>query len=132
VPAVVHFLSVEPLLEAIDLRFDDDHAAGCAKRSIVADLEPCTCGRERHSVGWVITGGESGPKFRTMDHACTRSIRDQCVAGGVAYYQKQSSGLLTGTGPWLEELDGSRWTWHQFPITPFNPAGTFTPPQRVP
>ena len=44
------------------------------------------------ALDWVIVGGESGPRHRPMDHAWTRAIRDQCVAGGVAYWGKQDAG----------------------------------------
>ncbi len=78
IPAVVRFLSVEPLLEdlgAIDLQ----------------------------GIDWVIVGGESGPKYRPMDHAWARSLRDQCDGAGVPYFFKQSAAWRTEIGV---ELDG--------------------------
>lgn len=80
-PAVVRFLSLEPLLEdlgALDLR----------------------------GIGWVIVGGESGPEARPMQPEWIRSIRNQCVAAGVPFFFKQGSqanwpnfkiGLLDGS-----------------------------------
>jgi protein gp37 len=64
VPAAIRFLSIEPLLGPID-RLD---LAG---------------------VDWVITGGESGPRARSMRVEWIRSIRDQCQADGVAFFHKQ-------------------------------------------
>jgi protein gp37 len=60
----------------------------------------------------VIAGGTSGPKWRAqpMDVDWARSLRDQCLAAGVAFYFKQMSGLRPGMG---EVLDGQ--CWHQFP-----------------
>ncbi|WP_197919346.1 phage Gp37/Gp68 family protein [Thiosulfatihalobacter marinus] len=38
---------------------------------------------------WIIVGGESGPNARPMHPDWARSLRDQCVAAGVAYFMKQ-------------------------------------------
>lgn len=66
-PAVVRFLSVEPLLEdlgQIDLK----------------------------GIHWVIVGGESGPGARPMASEWVRSIRDQCEDAGVPFFFKQWGG----------------------------------------
>jgi hypothetical protein len=55
VPAVVHFVSAEPLLGPLDL---EQHLG-------------------TREVNWVITGGESGAGFRPMDLEWVRSIRHQ-------------------------------------------------------
>jgi protein gp37 len=68
VPAVVHFLSMEPLQGAVDLR---DYVGG---------LE------------WVIVGGESGPAYRPADPDWFRGLRDQCAAAGVPFLFKQWEG----------------------------------------
>src|SRR5882762_493053 len=52
-PAVVRFLSIEPLLEDLG----------------VINLD---------GIDWVIVGGESGPKARPMEKSWVVSIRDQC------------------------------------------------------
>jgi protein gp37 len=64
VPAAVRFLSCEPLLGPIDL-------------GLPAEIH------------WVIVGGESGPKARPMHPDWARSIRDQCINGGVPFHFKQ-------------------------------------------
>jgi protein gp37 len=63
IPAVVRFLSAEPLLGAI---------------------QPDLTG-----IDWVICGGESGPGRRPMDPGWARALRDQCAASGVAFFMKQ-------------------------------------------
>jgi len=74
VPAAVRFLSCEPLLGTVNI--DPDW---------MMDLD------------WVIVGGESGPKHRPMDLNAFKSICAQVrVAGGVATYVKQDSGLYPG------------------------------------
>ena len=72
----------------------------------------------------MIVGGESGPNFRPMDMAWARSLRDQCVASGTAFFMKQDSAYRTETRTYLEEEDGSRWVWKQYP-------GDLKPPERV-
>jgi protein gp37 len=81
VPAVVHFVSAEPLLGPLDL---EQH------------LGP-------RDVSWVITGGKSGAGFRPLDGDWARSIRDQCARAGVAYFHKQGSHRYPGGDV---ELDG--------------------------
>lgn len=72
IPAAVRFFSCEPLLGPID------------------DLD-------LRGIGWVITGGESGPGARPMDPQWARDIRDQCVGAGVAFVHKQN-GEWVSTG----------------------------------
>lgn len=65
VPAAVRFLSIEPLLEdlgQLDLR----------------------------GIHWVIVGCESGPGARPMGLDWVRSIRDQALAAGAAFFLKQA------------------------------------------
>ena len=40
-------------------------------------------------VGWVIAGGESGPKARPSHPDWFRSLKEQCQAAGVPYFFKQ-------------------------------------------
>lgn len=65
VPVALRFVSVEPLLEMVD-------------------LEPWLA-----DIGWVIVGGESGPGARPMNPAWARALRDQCERAGVPYFFKQ-------------------------------------------
>ncbi|SRR5579884_1961063 len=83
VPAIVHGLSLEPLIGAIDLgpyQFDP-------------------------RLSWVIVGGESGPDAdrRPLHPAWERRIRLQCQQGGIAYYFKQWAGRTHKSGGNLVE-----------------------------
>ena len=62
-PAAVRFVSVEPMLGAVDI-------SGCA-------------------LDWVICGCESGPKRRPMNVEWARDLRKQCAAAGVPFSMKQ-------------------------------------------
>jgi len=66
-PAAIRFLSIEPLLEDL----------GRLKLT---------------GISWVIVGGESGHGARPMEADWARSIRDQCLAAGVAFFFKQWGG----------------------------------------
>jgi protein gp37 len=63
-PAVVRFLSLEPLLGPLPS----------------LDLT---------GIDWVIVGGESGPGARPMHPDWARDVRDRCVAAGVPFLFKQ-------------------------------------------
>lgn len=86
-PATVHFLSCEPLLEdlgKINLR----------------------------GISWAIAGCESGPGARPMDYVWAENILKQCQKAGVPFFFKQAhdrNGKL--------DHEPTMWgaTWRQFP-----------------
>ena len=87
IPAHIRFLSMEPLLGPVDLsRYLGLSWSGYYN---------CWQIDERGSLfgkwwpDWVIVGGESGSGARAMHPDWARSIRDQCVAAGVAFHFKQ-------------------------------------------
>ena len=84
--AVTKFLSLEPLLGPLE-------------------------GMNLEEIDWVIAGGESGPGARPMSTQWVRSIRDQCVARGVAFHFKQWGGVWKARNG--RTLDGR--TWDEFP-----------------
>jgi len=100
-PAVVRFLSCEPLLGPL--------------RSL--DLT---------GIHWVIVGGESGPAARPMQPTWARQLRDQATAAGVAFFFKQWGGRTPKAGGRL--LDGR--TWDQYPWRWTTDAGTADAAQR--
>lgn len=71
-------------------------------------------------VDWIIIGAESGGQRRPFDMAWAREIRDKAVAVGTAVFFKQGSGYRSEMHPFLTEIDGSCWSWEQYPdeITP--------------
>lgn len=66
VPAVVHGLSIEPLL---------------------ADIPELA--KHLDDIEWCIVGGESGPGARPMHPDWVRRIRDACQERGIAFHMKQ-------------------------------------------
>jgi protein gp37 len=79
IPAVIRGLSMEPLLEAVDL----------ASASGITPSANRMRGGGRPGIDWVICGGESGPGARPAHPQWLRSLRDQCREGGTAFFFKQ-------------------------------------------
>lgn len=88
VPARVRFLSMEPLLGPVDLRFHiyseptGNFRTHGGKRQI--ELR-----RPADGLHWVIVGGESGTDARPTHPDWERALRDQCSAAGVPFLFKQ-------------------------------------------
>ncbi len=85
-PAAVRFLSIEPLLE---------------------DLGPL----DLSGIDWVICGGESGAKARSMHPDWARRVRDECQRQGVPFHFKQWGGTNKKAAGRM--LDGR--TWDEWP-----------------
>lgn len=91
VPAKIRFLSVEPLLEPVDL--DNSLLEG---------------------IHWVIVGGESGPGARPMKPEWVYAIREQCRSHGVKFFFKQwgayaPDGRRVGKKAAGRQLQGRLW-----------------------
>lgn len=103
-PAALRFLSLEPLLEPVDLGRHLMSCVGCGnqgssayisndpKRGLNLCSQVCIKGGEWPSLDWVIVGGETGPGARPMEADWARSIRDQCKAAGVPFFFKGMGG----------------------------------------
>ncbi len=121
VPAVVRWISAEPLLGKIDLRgwLDVEADCPCGEISCLHD-----------AINWVVVGGETGAnKARCMLPDWVRSLRDQCSSAGVPFFFKQwgefapdENGLFGSVGNRMNQvgkklagrtLDGR--TWDEYP-----------------
>lgn len=84
-PAVVRWVSAEPLLGPVDLDEwlwkDDGSACG--------DPDHCSPVCPDGRLGWTVVGGESGPGARPMDLAWAEQIVQQCQRVGVPVLVKQ-------------------------------------------
>lgn len=117
VPAVVRFLSCEPLLGPVDLsragwlvpealvcgapRAPRTDAAITAINSVLRAAGGRLGGRY---IDWVIVGGESGPGHRPLDLDHARGVVEQCQRAGVPVFFKQVGGAKPTSGGDL--LDG--------------------------
>jgi protein gp37 len=77
-PAVVRFVSCEPLLGPLSL--------GLCLATEVTDLIKDVLHNTLH---WVIVGGESGPKARPMHPDWARNLRNECTHIGIHFFFKQ-------------------------------------------
>lgn len=87
------FLSIEPLIEEVNLRRFFAHSMRCAsyrgrEHGFDTTWRPCDCGRTR--IDWVIVGGESGPNARPCNVDWLWSIVRQCRNAGVPPFVKQA------------------------------------------
>ena len=110
-PNVWMGVSVETIDQA--WRIDDLRATGAAVKFL--SLEPLLGplpGLNLAGIDWVIVGGESGPRARSIDRQWVAEIRDQCITGGVPFFFKQWGGTRRKrTG---RQLEGR--TWDEFPL----------------
>lgn len=111
IPAVVYYVSVEPMLEKINFDYDSD-ACHCGEllqnhqwetHSFVSSLSSYLI----DDIDQVICGAETGPGKRLMKLDWARNIRDQCQSANTPFFFKKDS---QGN----HELDGR--TWEEFPI----------------
>lgn len=108
-PARTRFLSIEPMLGAIDLTLDSIVCTDCPwcldgspdpDTGAVENCRRCewTGKSDEWGIDWVVVGGESGPGARQMHPDWVRSIRDQCATAGVGFLFKQ-------WGEWRPPID---------------------------
>lgn len=123
VPAVVRFLSIEPMLGEVNMRRAICSGLGCGachqngsdpslyKRRVctVCDRSEQQI-REDHGfvymsevpkIHQIITGGESGSHARPSNPQWFRNIRDYCAETGTAYFHKQNGEFVS-----VSEVEG--------------------------
>ena len=93
IPAKIHWLSMEPLLGAIDI--ERYLLSSFDKAAHNAQMLGTECRADK--LDWIVVGGESGSKARPMHPNWTRSLRDQCAEAGVPFMFKQWGEYCGGT-----------------------------------
>lgn len=98
IPAVLRFVSLEPMLDLVDLTRIGGDVFGWGRidalngiRYIRANATESGCEWETEPCGkldWVIIGGETGPGARPMHPDWVRYIRDQCRDCGKPFFFK--------------------------------------------
>jgi len=94
-PASIRFISAEPLLGSLFLNGKPNRQA-----------------LELDGIDWVIAGGESGPRFRSVDLEWVRELRDACLDASIPFFYKQQGGRTSKADG--RTLDGR--TWSDFPL----------------
>lgn len=82
VPAAIRFISAEPLLGPLE-------------------------GLDLQDIHWLITGGESGPRFRSVKEEWIRELRDLCQEAEVPFFFKQWGGIRAKSGG--RQFEGKEW-----------------------
>lgn len=106
VPALLHFASVEPLLEAVDLTrwcypvHEDELGIGGARPYVAANVN----GVEGHDpwvpgLDWLIVGGESGHHARPFNVEWARALHGTAQRSGTLFFMKQ-----IGTRPMQQRM----------------------------
>ncbi|MEU6016917.1 phage Gp37/Gp68 family protein [Streptomyces sp. NPDC047515] len=85
-PAAIRWISAEPLLGPIDLTNVDRMNV---LRGDDTGYENGLHWVDGPTIGWVVAGGESGPKARPAHPDWFHTLRDQCQAADVPYLFKQ-------------------------------------------
>lgn len=94
-PAAVRFVSLEPLLSLVDLKFgpkrDCHWCLGKGQWDPVGGGDPvvCECMTKNKLLSWVACGGESGPNARYCNPDWIRDIITQCKVAGIKAFVKQ-------------------------------------------
>ena len=134
IPARVRFLSMEPLLGAVNLRcvrcrfrsgvrYVDALTGNVAVSAEECEGLPFMSPKLLRVVDWVICGGESGPRARPSDPDWFRMVRGQCVNARIPFFFKQwgewgpgdPAGIVRiGKEKAGRLLDGR--TWDEFPV----------------
>ena len=95
IPAALRFVSIEPMLEAIDLENirDPQKFPSLLRKDVLR-------GQDIHEdddnlwtpiekLDWVICGGESGQKARPLNPLWVKSLQEQCLHANVPFFFKQ-------------------------------------------
>jgi len=121
IPAAVRFLSVEPLLESVDLSAWLAAGTNCWYQSVGPDEDghrgDCPCGGTgiNPPFDWLIVGGESGPDFRPVPVEAVVSVAEQCRVAGIPVWCTQDCGRKPGCqGRILDDI----WRLKELPSVP--------------
>jgi len=96
VPAKIRFLSIEPLLESISLRWMAVFGKPYAAQRKDSDRTNHLDGLRK--LDWVIVGGESGPNRRPFSAEWAIKLRDECKEAGTKFFMKQMGGRTPAEG----------------------------------
>ncbi len=90
IPAAKRFVSVEPMLDSIDLtRVNVDSSPGHYYNFLQGNRYGRSIIESFKGLDWVICGGESGPGSRPMRYAWPYSLMNQCQEANVPFMFKQ-------------------------------------------
>ncbi len=95
IPAAVRWISIEPMLGPIDLKYPVFNGAYSFD--------------SLGGINWVILGGETGPGARLIKGEWVSSVRDQCIVAGVPFFFKNWGTYHKLGKPTLRMIGGREW-----------------------
>lgn len=106
IPAIVRFVSAEPLLGPLSLAeryyVQPKWVRGLDEEE--SDVNP------QQMIDWLIVGGESGDKCRPMKEEWARNLRDECAEYRTAFFLKQLGGNPDKRDNAKAVIDGQTYT----------------------
>ncbi len=99
IPAAHHWISIEPMLNEVDLdeylwKFNKNYQPPrFFDEGETYNVRPTLPSEE---ISWIVLGGETGPHARPLHLAWARSIRDQCRAAAIPFFFKSWGGRSGG------------------------------------
>ena len=107
IPAAVRFMSVEPMLERINLEKYLLHCADCGNRGSTAYVKQednlcqkvCIKQGEGPALDWCIAGPETGPKARPCDPKWIEDLYQQCQEAGIPFFDKRKTDRIAREFP---------------------------------
>jgi protein gp37 len=119
-PTVLPFLSVEPLLEPLQIGKlgpwqDPRRRCPVEVYPLIGTMAIPDCDWDVGKIGWVIMGGESGPRHRPMEVDWLAVLAQECLAHKVPVYVKQDAALRPGQQGRIPDY---LWALKQLPVSP--------------
>ena len=113
IPAKVRFLSVEPLLEPVELSGYGEATDWKIPLNERAYIDLHHTIHKTILPDWVIVGGESGPNRRDCGVDAIVSVAEQCQAAGVPVFVKQDCAAKPGQ---QGRIPAAIWNLKQLPV----------------
>ena len=97
-PAVLRFVSIEPMLSGIDLKkyLVGYKCFSCGYEALGSPRKCPSCGRSElgdkyfsSAIDWVIVGGETGTGARPLQYEWVKDIQEQCKAAHIPFFFKK-------------------------------------------
>lgn len=92
IPAAVHFLSVEPLIDRVELHRIQipNEREGLHFSALQRQHDDCYGTNDGALIDVVIVGCESGHRARHLETSWIRKLRDDCLGAGTKFFLKQA------------------------------------------
>lgn len=109
IPAAVRFVSVEPMLEPINIeKYLRCQGCGYSQKDMDTYWDHDLCKNPTNKLSWSVIGAESGPRARKIDNSHIFNLILQCSDADVPVFLKQA--WINGKLVKMPQLRGQRWS----------------------